>query len=221
MDKKKYVQRIVVTKSLFCIATAVIGWLVCSRLIHLSDSTSISLALALYLILELKFFLLYSETVRRRLLDLPALHDDPSAKPHIFTVRTHLAVLLIGSVIIQILILVAASRLNSSEMRYVTIGVLPAFILLYTPVLQLINYRRLSSAVDVIKPSPCRFLTIFLPIWAISLACSLAVLAGLYAATLLDSLTYLAVGTLAAAIFFFWELRVARRLVAEFAAPSA
>jgi hypothetical protein len=216
MDKKTYMQRILVTKSLFCAIVAVLGWLVCSRLIHLTDSTSVSLALALYLILELKLFFIYSETVRRRLLNLPALHDDPDAKQYIFSLKTHLAVVLIGSVIIQVLILVTAPRLDSSEMRYATIGVLPVFVLLYTPVLQFVNYRRLSSAVEVIEPSPCRFLTIFLPIWAISLLCTLSVLAGLYAAILLDSFAYLAVGVAVAVLLFFWELHVARRFVAGF-----
>ena len=102
-------------------------------------------------------------------------------------------------------------------MRYVTIGVLPVFTLFCTPVLQFIDYRRLSSAVDVIRPSPCRFLTIFLPIWGISLGCSLAVLVGIYAAIVLDSIAYPAVAVVIAALLFFWELNTAKRLVAGFA----
>ncbi len=138
-----------------------------------------------------------------------------------FSQRTNKRLTYIAGSILLLLILsyfVLPKPYGSRTIVAIMIGI-AVLRVLSRPLLQLYEVRKDSLQVDDAGLiSPWDFLLKFLPIWAISLGCSLSVLAGLYAATVFDSLAYLALGVVIAALFFFWELRSARRFVARFAA---
>lgn len=194
MDKQRQILRILIAKSLFCLAVALLGWLVCSRLVHVSGTASFLLALIPLVLFDVKLFLSYSEIVRRRLLKLQNLEDDSLAAKRAVGLKTHFIVLFASIAVIQVMLFLVVPRIESFQSRQVAAGLLIMSVSLYLPVLQLISYNRLSHAVGVVVPTPLNFLSMLWPTWALSMVGSVFAFGGIYAVLVGKSPLYLVSG---------------------------
>ena len=202
MDKQRQILRILIAKSLFCLAVALLGWLVCSRLVHVSDTASFLLALIPLVLFDAKLFLSYSEVVRRRLLKLQNLEDYPIVEKYTVNLKTHFIILFASFAVIQVILFLVVPRIESVESRQVTAGLLVMSVSLYLPVLQLISYKRLSHAVEVVEPTPLHFLSMLWPTWALSAVGSIIAFGGICAALVGESPLYLSSGIMVATALF-------------------
>ncbi|MBK7092706.1 MAG: hypothetical protein IPH59_13460 [bacterium] len=132
--------------------------------------------------------------MRRRLLKLQNLEDDPKVEKYTVNLKTHFIILFASFAVIQVILFLVVPRIESVESRQVTAGLLIMSVSLYLPVLQLISYKRLSHAVGVVVPTPLNFLSMLWPTWALSMVGSVFAFGGIYAVLVGKSPLYLVSG---------------------------
>lgn len=216
-EKQKYVLKIQGIKSAISFLLMLLGWLAFSRLLHMPETEALLLTIALTILLELKFLLQHSETVRRMLLNLPTLDQDPITNQFSKSTNRYLTYIAGALVILTLLSFLLLRVVKAPILRHIVSAIFPLAIMLVVPILQLVQYWEASKLVDVINPSPIRFVLLIAPASILSFLCSLFLCAGIIASIILGNPLYLVPGTVCAVFLFIFARNSAKRLVSKYA----
>lgn len=192
-------------------------WFAFWRLLHTPETEALLLTITLTILLQLKLLLNYSEMVRRILLNLQSLEDNPLISQFSNSTNRRLTYFVGGIVTWTVVSFSFLKHIESPTARLALIAIFPLFLILYSPTLQLIQYWEVSKSGDVVNPSPLKFVSLFAPVSILSLFSSVSPCAGTAASIFRANALYLIPGTLCAILLYILARKSARKLVAKYA----